>query len=214
MENSLDLGQIYGLNDCPGGICPYTQNFIPDLPSLEEIASYNLAQRRLTRDGTPQQRAALRRLGETLGESGNTLPDEAPQTQSTENVRDQSADGVSRAYQQGEEGVQSSFGIASGITNRVQTGTAATNESRQMITEYSQPFPVTAESIQYLNGFMRTQVGRKIEIQMLVGSDSLITKTGYLLGVGANYILINEIGTGNLMSCDFYNIKFVRYFYE
>ena len=90
---------------------------------------------------------------------------------------------------------------------------AATNDLAP-ITEYNQPFPITAESIQYLNGFLRTQIGRRVEIQMLVGTDNLVTKEGYLLGVGANYILINEIGTSDITTCDFYNIKFVRFFYE
>lgn len=95
------------------------------------------------------------------------------------------------------------------------TAGMATTQANEysMIREYSQPFPVTGESIQYLNGFMRTQIGRRIEIQMLVGSDTLVTKEGFLLGVGANYILINETNSNDLTTCDFYNIKFVRYFY-
>lgn len=81
------------------------------------------------------------------------------------------------------------------------------------ITDFSNPFPVTAESIQYLNGFIRTQIGRRISVTFLVGSNTLEEKNGYLLGVGANYILINEIDTNDLTACDFFNIKFIRFFY-
>ena len=46
---------------------------------------------------------------------------------------------------------------------------------------------------------------------ILMGNAELIEKDGFLLGVGANYILINEIGTNDITACDFYNIKFIYY---
>ena len=81
------------------------------------------------------------------------------------------------------------------------------------ITDFSNPFPVTPESIQYLNGFIRTQIGRRITVTFLIGSNLLEEKSGFLLGVGANYILINELDTNDLTACDFYNIKFIRFYY-
>lgn len=81
------------------------------------------------------------------------------------------------------------------------------------ITDIKNPFPVTAESLQYLNGFLRTQIGRRVSIDFLVGSNTIITKTGFLLGVATNYILINELDTNDLTTCDFYNIKFIRFYY-
>ena len=83
----------------------------------------------------------------------------------------------------------------------------------QMITDFSKPYPVTAESLQYMNGFIRTQIGRRAQIQFLMGNAELVEKDGFLLGVGANYILINEIGTNDITACDFYNIKFIRFLY-
>ena len=82
------------------------------------------------------------------------------------------------------------------------------------VTDFDNPYPVTAESIQYLNGFIRTQIGRRVSIDFLVGSNTLVTKSGYLLGVAANYILINELDTNDLTTCDFYNIKFIRFYYD
>lgn len=81
------------------------------------------------------------------------------------------------------------------------------------ITDIQHPYPVTAESLQYLNGFLRTQIGRRVSIDFLVGSNTIITKTGFLLGVASNYILINELDTNDLTTCDFYNIKFIRFYY-
>lgn len=83
----------------------------------------------------------------------------------------------------------------------------------QAIRAYNQPFPITPESMQYLNGFMRTQIGRRVEVEFLVGTNNTEIKNGFLIGVGANYILLNDIETDDLITADFYNIKFMRFFY-
>lgn len=83
-----------------------------------------------------------------------------------------------------------------------------------LLTDIKNPYEVTAESVQYLNGFIRTQIGRRVSIDFLVGSNTIVTKSGYLLGVAANYILINELDTNDLTTCDFYNIKFIRFYFD
>lgn len=65
------------------------------------------------------------------------------------------------------------------------------------------------ENLQYLNGFLRTQIGKYMRVEQLVGSGSLVDRYGYLVGVGINYILLQEIGTGNIMAIDYYGIKSV-----
>lgn len=81
------------------------------------------------------------------------------------------------------------------------------------ITDLNQPMPMTVESLQYLNGFLRTQIGRRVRVEFLLGTNTLTDRTGTLLGVGANYILINESDSDDLLACDFYNIKFIRFYY-
>ena len=93
-----------------------------------------------------------------------------------------------------------------------------TNQMQMMnnssvITDYYNPYPVTRESLQYLNGFIRTQIGRRVTIDFLIGSNNMVSKSGYLLAVAANYILINELDTTDVTACDFYNIKFIRFYY-
>gem|GEM_PF-633730 len=73
--------------------------------------------------------------------------------------------------------------------------------------------PVTAESIQFLNGFLRTQIGRRVKIEFLIGTSSFLDKEGILLGVGVNYLLINETETDDITACDFYSIKFIKFYY-
>lgn len=73
--------------------------------------------------------------------------------------------------------------------------------------------PITSESLQYMNGFLRTQIGRRVKVEFLIGTNSFVDKEGTLLGVGVNYIIINETDTDDITVCDFYNIKFVRFYY-
>ncbi|MEG1958195.1 MAG: hypothetical protein RR071_10760, partial [Lachnospiraceae bacterium] len=68
-------------------------------------------------------------------------------------------------------------------------------------------------SLQYMNGFLRTQIGKTAEVEFLVGSNKTVVHTGRLVGVGINYIILQEFDTDSILTCDFYNIKFVR-FYE
>lgn len=85
------------------------------------------------------------------------------------------------------------------------------NQSQQSapITDLTMPAPVTTESMQYLNGFLRTQIGKRVRIQFLIGTNSFLDKMGKLLGVGANYVLLQEAMSDDLLVCDFFTIKFI-----
>ena len=173
MNNSYDLMTIYGIPPAR-----YDENnpddlFLKNLPSLEQIASYN----------------------QSL--SQNTQQPSYSSTSTPTTVI----------------GYPSAGDVTSMMPNNQSSASAETSNLTQMITDYSKPYPITAESIQYLNGFIRTQIGRRVQVDFLMGNSELITKDGYLLGVGSNYILINEIGTNDITACDFYNIKFIRFLY-
>lgn len=68
--------------------------------------------------------------------------------------------------------------------------------------------------LQYANGFFRTQIGRYVKVECLVGSNEIVVKYGYLIGVGLNYILLQEAVTGNVLSVDFWSIKFMYIYYN
>lgn len=90
-----------------------------------------------------------------------------------------------------------------------------TSDAQQMmpITDTTQPAPMTAESLEFLNGFLRTQIGRKVRIEFLIGTNTFTDKSGTLIGVGANYILLRQADSDDILTCDFFNIKFVTIFY-
>jgi hypothetical protein len=102
-------------------------------------------------------------------------------------------------------------GAQTGISTQMPSGMNPSDLAP--ITALNQPMPITTQSLQYINGFLRTQIGKKVTVDFLIGTGTLVDKTGTLLGVGANYIVINEIETDDLLICDFYSIKFVKVYY-
>lgn len=61
----------------------------------------------------------------------------------------------------------------------------------------------------YTPAFLREHIGSLVRVEFLIGTDSLIDRTGILEEVGASYILLRSIESGNLLYCDIYSIKFV-----
>ena len=195
MNNAFDLLNIYGIPSARYNENDPADLYYANLPSLEQIASYNLALQ-----------------GANTGNSQSNVPPQGlPQTpQISQNMSTPAttigmgSNDITDVLMPSASNMQSSAS-----TELPMLSGAVTQQS----TDYSKPFPVTAESIQYLNGFMRTQIGRRVQVDFLIGNNEIITKDGYLLGVGANYILLNEIGTNDITACDFYNIKFIRFLY-
>ena len=93
------------------------------------------------------------------------------------------------------------------------TESRPTDSSLMPITPSTQPPSITANNLQYMNGFLRTQIGRPVKVDFLIGTNTLVDKAGTLLGVGVNYILLQEAETDDLLVADFYNIKFIKFYY-
>ncbi len=189
-QSQMNVNDIYGLGvatDCIGGGCVQkaVSDLATDIPSLQEIASYNqsvISGQSPAKEYSDLNQAPGVREVETLDRTQQPLPQDTLQTPAT-TIHGATLD----------NGIRNDMGM--------------------QITDFTNPYPVTAESIQYLNGFIRTQIGRRVTIDFLVGSNNIVEKSGYLLGVAANYILLNELDTNDITTCDFYNIKFIRFYY-
>lgn len=92
------------------------------------------------------------------------------------------------------------------------SGCSTCQNELEPITEYNQPVPFTANNMQYLNTFIRSQIGRRVHVDFLIGTN-MVEKDGYLVAVGANFILLNPIDTRDMIACDFHNIKFMKFYY-
>ena len=75
------------------------------------------------------------------------------------------------------------------------------------------PSTMTTDNILFTPGYMRTQIGRRVKVEFLLGTNMLVDREGTLEAVGANYIIIQEAETDDLLLCDLFSIKFVKFFY-
>ncbi len=67
--------------------------------------------------------------------------------------------------------------------------------------------------VEYTQGYLKTQIGRRVKIEFLIGTNMLVDREGTLVDVGISYVIINEIETDDLLLCDIYSIKFVRFYF-
>ena len=81
-----------------------------------------------------------------------------------------------------------------------------TNQTRQMDGK-SQPEIIT--NSMYTPAFLRSQIGKLVRIEFLIGTNNLTDRIGILEDVGISYILLRSIESGNILYCDIYSIKFV-----
>lgn len=69
-------------------------------------------------------------------------------------------------------------------------------------------------TIQYMNGIFRTQIGKYVKVNQLIGSNTIQELDGFLIGVGINYIVLQEYDGVNITFVDFYGIKNMYVYYE
>ena len=67
------------------------------------------------------------------------------------------------------------------------------------------------QDVNYTQGFLRTQIGKRVLVSFLIGTNTYQDRTGILEAVGISYIILREETNQRLM-CDIYSIKFVRIF--
>lgn len=72
--------------------------------------------------------------------------------------------------------------------------------------------PPLVMDIEYTQGYLKSQIGSNIKVEFLIGTNMLIDREGVLVDVGVSYIIINETETDDLLLCDIYSIKFVRFY--
>ncbi len=64
----------------------------------------------------------------------------------------------------------------------------------------------------YTQGYLRTQIGKRVRITFLLGTNLIQDREGILEEVGISYVIIKELDTNNRTLCDIYAIKFVLIF--
>ena len=73
--------------------------------------------------------------------------------------------------------------------------------------------PPTTTDIGYTPAYLKTQIGKRVKIEFLIGTNLLIDREGILEDVGINYVIIKEAETDDLVLGDLYSIKFVKFYF-
>ena len=73
---------------------------------------------------------------------------------------------------------------------------------------------IDSAALQSFNGFLRTQIGRYMRVEHLVTSDRTEDRLGFLVGVGSNFIILQDITTGNIMVIDIFSIRLTYVYYS
>lgn len=90
------------------------------------------------------------------------------------------------------------------------------------IMPYQQPRQITGSTLggtpiapsmlnnpDFTPGFLKTQIGRKVKIEFLIGTSTFTDRIGTLISVGASYILLRLEESDDILMADIYSIKFV-----
>ena len=222
MTNQINPEHLYGLDKnkaCLNNSCPSnTADIGYYIPAIDEIMRHNqgapsVAHPDKTEEVKKSNDNPSLEQAEIAYEEGGSTSEEQP-----ENINKYSGSLQNIPFIKSLKKIDTSVPVlpATPATTASSGATVATPIRQNIgmsMSDYQYPFPVTAENLRYHNGFMRTQIGRRITVDFLMGANTIVQKTGYLLGVAQDYILINEIDTNDITTCDYYNIKFIRYYY-
>lgn len=78
--------------------------------------------------------------------------------------------------------------------------------------EFTETIDMT--DVQSYLGFLRTQIGRYMRVEQLMGSNVMENRYGFLVGIGSNYIILQEITTGNIQVIDLFTIRLTYIYYS
>ena len=79
-------------------------------------------------------------------------------------------------------------------------------------TSYNSDYSPSAFKKNHLPGFLITQLNKLVRIEFLLGTQTYTERTGILLDVGADFVILSEFGSSNKIVCDLQSIKFVSIF--
>ena len=75
-----------------------------------------------------------------------------------------------------------------------------------------QPPETPVFNTDFTQGYLATQIGSKVRVEFLIGTNSILDRRGTLMHVGISFIIIQEEDTDDMLLCDIYSIKFVTFY--
>lgn len=102
--------------------------------------------------------------------------------------------------------------IAEELGNRREINTQETKQVQEQPKETRQTQNNTPEVLTnpiYTPGFLRTQIGKLMRIEFLIGTNNMVDRVGFLEEVGTSYILLRSFEGDTMIYADLYAIKFI-----
>lgn len=90
--------------------------------------------------------------------------------------------------------------------NNNQAGNQNNNGNAEITVPYGMGFEAYQGSIQQI---LKDNTGQYVDVEFLIGSGALTTRSGILYAVGVNYIVLYDRKNDRYLICDLYSIKFV-----
>ncbi|MGN0718377.1 MAG: hypothetical protein ACI4LQ_01075 [Anaerovoracaceae bacterium] len=101
---------------------------------------------------------------------------------------------------------------AQNIGNQANDTSISLPQSPMTGLDFTQTIDVT--DVQAFTGFLSTQIGRYMRVEQLIGSNIVEDRFGFLVGIGTNFIILQEITTGNIMVLDLFTIRMTYIYYS
>jgi hypothetical protein len=86
------------------------------------------------------------------------------------------------------------------------------NVPDRTISVQPEPIPFPGADKGYLQNVLNRYIGEQVRVEFLIGTSILVDKSGTLLEVGINYLILQLAETDDLLVCDLYSVKFVTVF--
>lgn len=72
------------------------------------------------------------------------------------------------------------------------------------------PGSPTQLDTQYTQGYLKTQIGKRVNVTFLIGTNQTQDRNGILEAVGISYLIIRDTATNVKVLGDLYSVKFVN----
>lgn len=69
--------------------------------------------------------------------------------------------------------------------------------------------PPRITEIYYTPGYLTTLIGKFIRAEFIIGTNTLVDRSGVLVNVGVNFFVLRDTNFNNNIMCDLYSVKFV-----
>ena len=94
--------------------------------------------------------------------------------------------------------------------NRLSSSSPGSSPSSSSNNNFSIPSGIGYDAYQgSIQQIMRDNIGQYMDVEFLIGTGGLTTRSGQLTNVGVSYIVLYDRSKDRYMICDLYSIKFV-----